>query len=318
MTSVLVIFLDGIGLGEDDPNTNPFVKARLPNLNQLLGHRQLTRQAAPYHGSVASLISLDAGLGIPGAPQSASGQATLLTGRNVPQEIGGHYGPKPNPEIASILSQGNLFMEVVAQGGKTALLNAYPPGYFQGIESGRRLYSAIPFALTTAGLPLMTAHDLQRGDALSVDFTGEVWSAQPGFPPAPIYKAEEAGALLSKLSRRYDLAWFDFWPSDYAGHRRKMDQAVDLLETFDRVFGALTKSWDMKQDLVLLTSDHGNLEDLSQRQHTHNPVPCILIGPAQMREVLVRELQDLTDVAPAIRRILQLGDLTDQEFKTKR
>jgi 2,3-bisphosphoglycerate-independent phosphoglycerate mutase len=317
MTSVLMLFLDGIGLGDDDPNINPFVKAKLPNLNQLIDQRPLTRQAAPYHGPFASLLSLDACLGVPGTPQSASGQATLLTGRNVPQEIGCHYGPKPNPEIASILSQGNLFMEVVTKGRKTALLNAYPPRYFQGIESGRRLYSAIPFALTAAGLPLMTADDLQHGDALSVDFTGEVWSAQPGFPPAPIYTTEQAGALLSDLSGRYDLAWFDFWPSDYAGHRREMDQAVELLETFDQVFGALTERWDVQQDLILLTSDHGNLEDLSQRQHTHNPVPCILIGPAQIREVLSRELNDLTDVASAIRKILQLNDPTDQEFKTK-
>jgi 2,3-bisphosphoglycerate-independent phosphoglycerate mutase len=313
MTSVLVLFVDGIGLGENNPNTNPFVKARLPNLNQLIGQQPLTYQAAPYHGSVASLISMDASLGVPGTPQSASGQATLLTGRNVPQEIGGHYGPKPNPDIASILSQGNIFKEVVAQGGKTALLNAYPPGYFEGIESGRRLYSAIPFALTAAGLPLMTAEDLQQGYALSVDFTGEIWSAQPGFPPAPIYTVEEAGTLLAQLSRRYDLAWFDFWPSDYAGHRRKMDQAVELLETFDRVFGALTASWDVQQDLIMLTSDHGNLEDLSQRQHTRNPVPCILIGPTQIREELTHELRDLTDVAPAIQRILQLKSPTDQE-----
>ena len=308
MTSVLFLFLDGIGLGDSDTEVNPFVQARLPNLNQLLGHQPLTRHAAPYHGPHASLISLDANLGLSGAPQSASGQATLLTGRNVPQEVGGHYGPKPNPEIAGILSDDNLFMQVVAQGGKTALLNAYPPGYFHGIESGRRLYSAIPLALNAAGIPLMTAGDLQQGDALSVDFTGEIWSAQPGFPPAPIYTYEQAGKLLADLSRRYDLAWFDFWPSDYAGHRRKMDQAVELLESFDAVFGALVEAWDSTNDLILLTSDHGNLEDLSQRKHTRNPVPCILIGPEATRIQLAAGLSDLTDVAPAIRLVLGLPD----------
>ena len=308
MTSVLVLFLDGIGLGDAVAEINPFVQAQLSNLNRLIGDQALTRKAAPFHDHHASLIALDPILGVTGAPQSASGQATLLTGRNVPQEIGEHYGPKPNPAIAAILNADNLFMQVVAQHGKTALLNAYPPGYFHTIESGRRLYSAIPLALNAAGIPLMSAEDLQRGDALSVDFTGEIWSAQPGFPPAPIYTYQQAGELLALLSRRYDLAWFDFWPSDYAGHRRKMDQAVDLLQSFDAVFGALVDAWDAKNDLIILTSDHGNLEDLSQRSHTRNPVPCLLIGPEILREQLCAELKDLTDVAPAIRRILHIPE----------
>jgi bisphosphoglycerate-independent phosphoglycerate mutase (AlkP superfamily) len=289
MTNVLFLFLDGIGLGGDDPEINPFVQARLPNLNKLIGDQPLTLSAVPYHGEIASLIALDATLGMTGAPQSASGQAVLLTGRNVPKEIGGHYGPKPNPQIAEILNGNNLFMEVIAQGGKTGLLNAYPPGYFQGIHSGKRLYSAIPMALKAAGLSLKTA----------------------GFPPAPLYSLQQAGVLLAELSRRYDLAWFDFWPSDYAGHRRVMEQAIELLESFDQVFGALINAWNLESDLIMLTSDHGNLEDLSKRSHTLNPVPCILVGPDEMRIHLNDELSNLTDVAPAIRRILDLPEPPD-------
>ncbi len=307
MTRVLVLFLDGVGLGANDARINPFVKATLPILNGLIGDQPLTLEAAPCTGEIASLVALDAKLGVDGTPQSASGQAVLLTGRNIPQEIGGHYGPKPNPEIADIINANNLFMEVLAKGGKTGLLNAYPPGYFQGIESGRRLYSAIPLALTAAGLALNTSDDLQRGEAISVDFTNEIWSAQPGFPPAPIYSHHEAGIQLASLSRAYDLAWFDFWPSDYAGHRRDMDDAVALLESFDQVLGALIDAWHLDTDLIMLTSDHGNLEDLSQRTHTSNPVPCILIGPSQLRHKLAGQLSTLTDIAPAIRDVLKLA-----------
>jgi bisphosphoglycerate-independent phosphoglycerate mutase (AlkP superfamily) len=42
MTNVLFLFLDGIGLGGDDPEINPFVQARLPNLNKLIGDQPLT------------------------------------------------------------------------------------------------------------------------------------------------------------------------------------------------------------------------------------------------------------------------------------
>ena len=199
MARVLLLFMDGVGLGLDDPNVNPLAAAPMPALAALLGGRRLVRSAAPYQGAEATLLAVDACLGVDGLPQSASGQAAILTGRNVPAEVGGHYGPKPNPAIAAIVRQGNLFLDVIRRGGTAALLNAYPPRYIEGIESGRRLYSCIPLAATTAALALRSAEDLQQGLALSADFTGEGWSRQPGFPQAPVYSPAEAGARLAHL-----------------------------------------------------------------------------------------------------------------------
>jgi hypothetical protein len=159
-------------------------------------------------------------------------------------------------------------------------------------------------AVAAAGIPLMTATDLQEGRAMSVDFTGEGWAAQPGFPPAPVYTSEEAAVLLSKLSAQYDLAWFDFWPSDYAGHKGSMEDAIDLLERFDGLFGHLIEAWADREALILLTSDHGNLEDLNVRGHTLNPVPALLIGPPELRRSFTSNLHNLTDVAPAIFRTI--------------
>src|SRR5208283_4184720 len=100
---VLFIFLDGVGLGIDDPNINPFARVEMPFLQSLLGGQKLLAGAAPYMGERATLLALDAGLGVNGLPQSATGQAVLLTGINIPQEIGEHYGPKPNPAVAKFL-----------------------------------------------------------------------------------------------------------------------------------------------------------------------------------------------------------------------
>src|SRR5512139_896874 len=98
---VLFIFLDGIGLGEDQPETNPFSRAKMPNLNRLLGGRSLLKSGAPYHGQAASLLAVDPAVGVSGLPQSATGQGILLTGKNIPAALGYHYGPKPNPEVAA-------------------------------------------------------------------------------------------------------------------------------------------------------------------------------------------------------------------------
>lgn len=304
MSRVLLLFMDGVGLGADDPAFNPFAACEMPALEALLGGRKLVSETAPHIGEKSTLLAIDATLGRPGTPQSASGQAALLTGRNVPQEIGEHYGPKPNPPIQQILREGNIFSTVTQLGGKAALLNAYPPQYFEAIERGHRLYSAIPLAVTAAGLPLMTTEDIQDGRALSVDFTGEGWAARPEFPPVPIYSPAEAGAKLAQVATRYDLAWFDFWPSDYAGHRQEMNSAIALLEVFDAVLSGLLQTQEGHQDLIVLTSDHGNLEDLSQRGHTRNPVPALLIGSEELRGRFAEELENLTHFVPAIRRTL--------------
>jgi bisphosphoglycerate-independent phosphoglycerate mutase (AlkP superfamily) len=158
--------------------------------------------------------------------------------------------------------------------------------------------------VTAAGLPLMTAEDIQAGRALSVDFTGEGWAARPEFPPVPIYSPLEAGKKLAHLAAQYDLTWFDFWPSDYAGHRQDMNSAIDLLETFDIVLSGLLQERGGDQDLVVLTSDHGNMEDLSQRGHTRNPVPALLIGSEELRDHFAEGLENLTHFVPAIRRTL--------------
>jgi hypothetical protein len=295
---ILFIFLDGVGLGADDPLINPFARAEMPNLQELLGGQKLLASTAPFTGERASLYALDASLGVAGLPQSATGQAVLLTGRNVPAEIGYHYGPKPDRATAAHLQDGGLFGKLTRAGKRAALVNAYPPGYFQGIDSGKRIYSSIPLAVTRAGLSLFTTADLLAGRAISADFTAEAWSERLKIPDIPTLTLPEAGARLAALSNRLDFAFFEYWLSDYAGHGQDMDKAQTLLTNFDAVLGGLLAAWE-GENLILITSDHGNLEDLSTRRHTANPVPLLLVGNASARNISVN-VTDLTSVFPAI------------------
>jgi hypothetical protein len=309
MASTLILFIDGLGLGSDDVERNPLASAHMPILISLLGGQRLISDTCPFVGDRTSLYPLETTLGVDGLPQSATGQAVLLTGRNMPQIIGEHYGPKPNPAIADILREDNLFIEIGRRGGTAGLINAYPPQYFQAITSRRRLYSAIPLAVTAAGLPLMNAEDLQAGLAMSPDFTGEGWSSRPDFPPAPQYSPSDAGKQLAQIAQRFSLAWFDYWLSDYAGHRGTKKQAISLLETLDDVLGGLLKAWEDTQNVIILTSDHGNLEDLSARGHTHNPVPALIIGPAEKRQTFAEGLSDLTSFYNAVLKIIDPDEL---------
>jgi hypothetical protein len=296
---VLFLFLDGIGLGENDPETNPFVRAKMPTLQSLLGGKPMTRDAAPHEGERATLLAIDAGLGVDGLPQSATGQAVLLTGKNVPAEIGYHYGPKPDLATARHLKE-TIFSILKQNGKKAALLNAYPPRYFDGIDSGKRLYSSIPLAVTNAGYTLFTKEDYYGGRALPADFTGHGWRGFLGFRDAPLLETFAAGHKLAEIAQQYDFALFEYWASDYAGHKQDMEAAVGLLEDFDSVLSGLLEAWNDNDGLILLTSDHGNMEDLSTRRHTANSVPALIMGKSSIRKQFATGLNDLSGIAPRI------------------
>jgi hypothetical protein len=306
MTRVLFIFMDGIGLGADDPKTNPLARMEMPFLQSLLGGRKLIASSAPFERELVSLRALDAGLGVDGLPQSATGQAVLISGINVPAALGYHYGPKPNPEVASYLKNGStLFSWLRAEHKSAALLNAFPPRYFKGIESGMRLYSSFPLAYTSAGFSLFHQEDFFEGRALSADFTGQGWHTMLEIPDAPLRSPGEAGKTLAQLAQGYDFSMFEYWASDYAGHKQDMDWAVQQMEVFDGVLDGLVHSWDLNEDLILVTSDHGNMEDLSTRRHTGAKVPGLVIG--KKHKNFVEGLIDLTGVAPRIKNHI-LGD----------
>ena len=119
-----------------------------------------------------------------------------------------------------------------------------------------------------------------------------------GFIDTPVMEPHHAGQKLAALAQEYDFSLFEYWASDYAGHRQEMDNALRLMESFDGVLGGLIEAWD--DGLILITSDHGNMEDLSTRKHTGADVPALVIGNSTAREEFTRGIKDLTHIAPAI------------------
>ncbi|MCL4832271.1 MAG: hypothetical protein KJZ86_07505, partial [Caldilineaceae bacterium] len=130
MRRVLFLFLDGVGLGSDDPAINPLARAALPTLRGLIGGRPLTGSTGRYSNGLAHLLPTDAQMGISGRPQSATGQTAILTGVNAPARLGEHYGPKPNQRVRDILDEASLFARLNRQGLPSYFCNAYPQRYF--------------------------------------------------------------------------------------------------------------------------------------------------------------------------------------------
>jgi len=199
-----------------------------------------------------------------------------------------------------MLSNGTLFSRVQQAGKRAAFLNAFPPGYFEAIASGRRLYAAMALAATRAGVPLRTLDDLRTSQAISADLTGLGLRQRLGLQDVPVISAGEAGQRMAALALEHDFSLFEYWLSDYAGHAQEMDSAHELLVTLDQTLAGLLEAWDDKAGLIVITSDHGNLEDLNTRRHTGNPVPGLVIGEQATRQRFLDGVHDLTGIAPRI------------------
>ncbi|MFZ2098368.1 MAG: alkaline phosphatase family protein [Anaerolineales bacterium] len=320
---LLFIFLDGIGLGESNPAINPLAGPALHNLEKILdGHKLIAddhfagveEDFCLVNTQRASLLALDACLGVEGIPQSATGQASLMTGKNVSAWLGRHEGPKPTPPIIALIQNGTLFSKLQQQNKAATLLNAFPPRYFETVEAGYRIPGVIALSARQAGVRLKTLNDLNEGKAISADFTAEGWRSSLGFTETPVLSKIQAAERLFTLTGNSDLAIFEYWLTDVAGHHQDMQLAHSILETIDAVLGSLLNSWDDDNNLILITSDHGNFEDLSTRHHTRNDVPLLLIGASELRERFIQQLRltvgsrhkpDLTDIAPAIINFLE-------------
>ncbi|MFN2136077.1 MAG: hypothetical protein ACK2UK_09000 [Candidatus Promineifilaceae bacterium] len=302
---VHIFFMDGVGLGPSDPTINPFARARTPNLDALLGRDDWFRAGnGQINAQRATLAPTDATLGVPGRPQSATGQATILTGRNVPQLVGEHFGPKPNAAVAEVIRQGTLFKDVAEAGGRAALITPYPQGYFDAIASGKRLYSAVPLAVVQAGWPLFTIDELRQGRAVSPDFSNAGWREFLKQDDLELLAPYEAGRRIAAVAQAYDFSFFEHWPSDRSGHRGSLVHAAEHIEKIDAALGGLLAAWPEERGLLIITSDHGNIEEKDHRLHTRNPVPTIVVGPDHSG--LAARIWDLSDIAAVVRSFLGL------------
>ena len=299
---ILTLFLDGIGLGADDPAANPFASANTPTMHELAKGKPWLASTGYQRSERAIFIPTDPRLGVPGRPQSGTGQASLLTGLNLPQLIGRHYGPKPDAQTRDIIAERSYFKRLAERGKSSRLLTAYPPGLLRNFARGKTLRSSVQQAAFEAGAPHFTVEDLIARRALTAEWTTESWREHLKIEGLPIYSPREAGQLLARLSRKYDFAFHSHWLTDRIGHRGTLARGREILERFDQLLAGLLAEWGDDEGLIVITSDHGNMEDLSTRRHTLNDVPTVVIGARA--SAFAAGYQSLTDFAPACDRML--------------
>ncbi len=236
---------------------------------------------------------VDATLGMPGRPQSATGQTALYTGRNAPQFLGRHLTGFANGSLRILIEESGLFKQVLALGGRPTAANLYTREYFQAIENRRLRYSVGALLNLTSGVPFRMPDDYARGEALFWDITNR-YSRSRGFP-LPLITPREAGQRLAHLGAQYDVTLFECYLPDYAGHSQDMPRALEVLREIDGLIEGVILNKSAETSLVIC-SDHGNIENLGLKVHTLNPVPLLVFGPAALAFANVETIMGLTPV----------------------
>jgi len=335
---VLLLFLDGVGLGPEDPTVNPLARASLPGFHHLTGG-PLVAEAAWRPGLAANaaggtLLALDATLGVGGTPQSGTGQYSLLTGRNGPEQFGRHYGPYVPTALRSTVQTNSLLALASRAGRSVAFANAYPeelfgerpevplphvprsrfprrhnapghnaPGHNAPPHEAVRLHGPLRAGppLAALGADVLTRHTeaLRTGDAVASEIVNTGWQERL-LRDLPDITPRHAGQNLARIVAAHDLTLFAHYSTDTAGHLQDMEAAVAAIELVDEFLGGL---FDVlpPDTTVVIASDHGNLEDV-RTGHTLNPALCIVTGPG--RERIVPKLFSLMDVAPSVLELL--------------
>ncbi len=289
---LLLLFLDGVGVGGEDPAHNPFHHARLPVLTSIMGGIP-DRDARPFRGGQRAVAFMDARLDVAGTPQSGTGQVALLTGANAAQLFGGHFGPWTPVALRPLVETESVLRRALDAGRTVAFANAYPKGW-PG-ERARRRVAGPPLAARGAGVLDRHEEALAVGEAVSSEIVNDGWIHHLGHATLPAISAEDAGRNLAAVSAGYDLTLYAHYATDTAGHRKSMAPAVSALERVDRFLSGVVERLPVAHTLMLV-SDHGNIEDV-RTGHTRNPALGVVVGKgADGIADCLRSLMDVTDV----------------------
>ena len=288
--SVLLFFIDGLGIGSRGPH-NP-----LDNLDAAPLAVFQDEDAANFLDGV--VVPTDACLGIEGRPQSASGQTTILTGVNAPAVVGYHKQGFPNKALLEIIANHSIFKQLSEAGIEPiTFANAYTSRFF---NERPRWVSATTAAVEAAGMKFRTVEDVRHDSAIFMDYTNRILIERG--EDVRERTEREAAVVLAKLVSRHRFTLYEYFITDKVGHAQDMELAKKVLKSLSLFIRELLNLVDLEHTTVILTSDHGNIEDLSSRNHTLHAVPTVVWGA--QRERIAARIKTLADITPSIVALL--------------
>ncbi|AEY64471.1 peptidase [Clostridium sp. BNL1100] len=281
---VIFTFLDGVGIGEKDRTANPVYATEQQVLARLIDNAR---------------FQADASMGVEGLPQSATGQTTIFTGVNAPKVLNRHLSGQPTISLKKVIYKSNIFSELIKRGYKVTSSNVYRDEYLENmlnVKDRKHRPSVTSVMSMAAGIEFRTVNEFISENGVYHDITGDILK-ESGYRVNTI-TPQRAAQNLYRLSQNYDFTLYEHFLTDIQGHKADFDEAVKLIERLDSFFDELIKQMDFEEDVLIITSDHGNIEDMSVHTHTMNKVPVVVLG--KKAENVKTEVHSLTDIMPFV------------------
>ena len=294
--AVIFIFIDGVGLGERGAK-NPFTISNYESF-QILSDGDFFEDPKVIHQQNHLFKPIDANLEVEGLPQSGTGQTTMFTGVNASKKIGKHFGPYPHSGIKPLLKEQSIFHSVKEMGKLPYFMNAYPPIFFEFAEKRNR-WSCTTLMTKSAGLRLNSIKEIENEEALTAEIVQNAWRDRLDID-IPKITATDAAQRLLNVVPDYDLVLYEYYLTDKAGHNKSEEDAERVLKPLDEFLLHILNNMN-SSDTLVITSDHGNLEDLSVKTHTRNAVPLMVYGNLADQ---FSEVESLIDVKNGILKVV--------------
>lgn len=290
-----MIFIDGVGIGKEDYQVNPFFKYGFKTFTEIFGAVPSIKNSILKKNNFF-LFPSDARLGMDGLPQSGTGQTSIFCGVNAAEIIGKHFGPYPYSTLIPIIKEKNIFKHFLMENEKAFFANAYPKVFFDYLKSGKSRLSVTSLCCKLNEMKLNTITDVRNGNALTAEITNERWNIKLGYH-LPAIKPKAAAKRLLKIAKKNSFTVYEYFLTDHIGHGRYDGDVQKTLNVLDEFL--LTILRELNDDMTLIIcSDHGNVEDLSIKTHTLNSSLTITAG--KFSEELFNSIKSISEIKPAI------------------
>lgn len=291
-----MIFIDGVGIGRKDYESNPFFKYGFETFDKIFGDTPHLEKTNLERNGIY-LFPSDAIMGVDGLPQSGTGQVSIFCGVNAPQFVGKHFGPFPYSTTIPIIAEKNILKHYKDKNKKAFFANAYPQVFFDYINSGKTRLSTTALSCRLTDIKLNTVSEVRKGKALTAEITNERWNKKLNYHLREI-KPETGARRLLRLAAQNDFTLYEFFLTDHLGHGRIADEFDKIYKNIDKFLLTVLSEINKSEITLVICSDHGNFEDLSIKTHTKNPALTITAG--LNARSLAENISDLSDIKPSI------------------
>ena len=171
--------------------------------------------------------------------------------------------------------------------------------FFEYLLKGKKRTSVSTMACKLNGVKINTVEDLLNHKALTAEVTNHRWKQRLNID-LPIISIDEAVEILLKIAGKNDFTFYEYFLTDHFGHGRNL---IERKENLNILSEFLVKLINANTDFsVFISSDHGNIEDMSVKTHTRNPALGLSAGAHSA--YLADRIKSLTDIKKTLIEVI--------------